>query len=170
MTAPHKLTAAMRQHKPKLRSTKRMRRTFSAQRHERRNAPCVARHRLRLRRETHPPPQNLRAPEQPPQRALHTFGRRAQPSEPHLSDSRPHKRFCAPSPAGNHKYSGRPPRSHNGHRWLCKSAPVHHKPRMRRTCSLTDHVPTPAGRPSRMQGTLPCANGTQRTRKAHARK
>lgn len=85
-----------------------MRRTFSAQRHKRRHAPCVAGHRLRLRRDTHPPPQNLRVPKQPPQRALHTLGRREQPSEPHLPDSRPHKRFCAPSPAGNHKYSGRP--------------------------------------------------------------
>lgn len=34
-----------------------MRRTVSTQRHERRNTPCIAGRRLRLRRETHPPPQ-----------------------------------------------------------------------------------------------------------------
>lgn len=108
MTAPHKLTAAMRQHKPKLRSTKRMRQSSPPNATDNatlRASPdigfdCGAKRIRRLK--------NLHAPEQPPQRALHTLGRREQPSEPHLPDSRPHKRFCAPSPAGNHKYSGRP--------------------------------------------------------------
>lgn len=105
MTAPHKLTAAMRQHKPKLRSTKRMRRTFSAQR---RNAPCIAGHRLRLRRETHPPPQKSpRAGATSATRSPHAWptGTTLRAT---LAGLAPHKRFCAPSPAGDHKYSDRP--------------------------------------------------------------
>lgn len=160
MTAPHKLTAAMRQHKPKLRSTKThapnlLRPTSQRSVHRRTSASTAARN-ASAASKISACRNNLR-------NTLST--RLANRNNPPSHTCRTRAPISASAPRyrpGITSIPAAPPRSHNGHRWLCKSAPVHHKPRMRRTCSLTGHVLPPAGRPSRMLDTLPARRHPKR--------